>query len=70
MANDIQAAKNTQPVKNGTLITTTTFTGFYSKRDTYVSNSPTIADIQSKFDDRFDDPSYYYGIGASGILGT
>lgn len=63
MANDIQAAVSGVPVKNGTAVVTTTFTGEYSTIDTYAKSTPTITDIQSKFDDRFDDPSYYYGMG-------
>lgn len=61
MAYDIQAAVSGVVVKNGTAIVTTTFTGQYSKLDTYVKNSPIISDIQEKYDNRFDDPSYYYG---------
>jgi hypothetical protein len=53
MAYDIQAAISGDPVKNGTLVTTTTFTGYYSKSDLYVKNSPTISDLQNKYDERF-----------------
>lgn len=66
MANDIQAAVSGVVVKNGTIVVTTTFTGENSKIDTYVSNKPTIADIEAKYDDRFDDPSYYYGTSLNG----
>lgn len=61
MANDIQIAVSGQPIKNGTLVNHTTITGQYSTLDTYVNNSPVIADIDDKYDNRFDDPSYYYG---------
>lgn len=63
MANDIEKIISANEIKNGTTITTTTFTGYYSKLDTYVKNTPIITDIENKYDDRFDDPSYYYGIG-------
>lgn len=66
MANDIQAAVSGNPVKNGTTVVTTTFTGEYSTLNTYVKNTPTITNIQSKYTDRFDDPSYYYGNGVQG----
>jgi hypothetical protein len=33
------------------------------KYNRYVKNTPIIADIQNKYDNRFDDPSYYYGTG-------
>lgn len=69
MAADIIRANNSNPIKNGTLIVTTTFTGYYSKSDVYVNNTPTISDIENKFDDRFDDPSYYYGIGNETVIG-
>ena len=59
MANDIQAAVSGVVVKNGTAIVSTTFTGEYSTLDTYVKNTPTISDIENKYDDRFDDISYY-----------
>ena len=62
MANDIQVAvSGTTNVKNGTIVVSPTKTGNYSKIDTYASNLPTMATIQAKFDNRFDDPSYYYG---------
>jgi hypothetical protein len=62
MANDIQVAvSGTTNVKNGTIVVSTTKTGNYSKIDTYASNLPTMATIQAKFDNRFDDPRYYYG---------
>jgi len=61
MANDIQAAVSGVVVKNGTVLVSCTKTGQYSTINTYVSNVPTISNIQSKFDNRFDDPSYYYG---------
>ena len=63
MANDIEKTISANPIKNGTTIVSTTFTGVYSKLDTYVKNTPVITDIENKYDDRFDDPSYYYGIG-------
>jgi hypothetical protein len=61
MAADITKAKNSNPIKNGTLVTTTSVPGFYSQSDLYVKNTPTISDIQTKYDERFDDPSYYHG---------
>jgi hypothetical protein len=63
MAIDIQNAVSGEVIKNGTLLISCTRTGEYSTIDTYVKNTPTITDIESKFDNRFDDPSYYYGSG-------
>lgn len=59
MANDIQAAKSANPVKNGTGVVSCTFTGEYSTLETSVRNYPTIADIQSKYDARWDERTYY-----------
>lgn len=70
MANDITVAISGNDIKNGTLIVSTTMTGEYSLSNVYVNNNPTIAEIESKYDDRFDDPSYYYGIGNSGVIGA
>lgn len=61
MANDISIIVSGQPIKNGTTVVSTTFTGEYSTLDTYVLNSPTIEEIQDKYDTRFDDPRYYTG---------
>jgi hypothetical protein len=66
MASDIQAAISGVVVKNGTAIVSTTVTGQYSSINTYVKNSPTISNIESKYDERFDDPSYYYGTSLDG----
>lgn len=63
MAIDIQKAVSGQAIKNGTLLVSCTNTGEFSTINTYVKNTPVIGDIQSKFDNRFDDPSYYYGSG-------
>ena len=69
MANDITKAISANPIKNGTLLVSCSRTGEYSLSNNYVKNTPTITEIESKYDDRFDDPSYYYGIGNSTIVG-
>ena len=66
MAIDIQKSISANPIKNGTSVVSCTFTGEYGTLDTYVSNIPTITDIQDKYDNRFDDPSYYYGCNPDG----
>lgn len=68
MANDITKAISANPLKNGTSLVSCTITGEYSILNTSVKNTPTITDIQSKYDNRFDNPSYYYG-GSGGIDG-
>ncbi len=63
MANDITLAIAENPIKNGTLVSGCTVTGFFNIENSYVSNKPTLSEIQDKYDNRFDDPSYYYGSG-------
>ena len=65
MANDITLAISANRIKNGTSLVSCTRTGEYSTIETYVKNSPTISDIQNKYDTRFDDPRYYSGDNAS-----
>lgn len=65
MANDIQLANTGLAIKNGTSVVTCSSTGEYSVINTYVSNTPSISDIQAKYDARFDDPRFYSGDSAS-----
>lgn len=69
MALDIIKSKSANPIKNGTLVVSCSRTGNYSLSNLYVSNIPAITDIESKYDERFDDPAYYYGIGNSTVVG-
>lgn len=71
MANDITKAILVNPLKNGTMLVQCKVTGFsgndiYNK---YVKNTPTISDIEAKYDNRFDDPAYYYGLGNETVVG-
>jgi hypothetical protein len=70
MANDIDEAISANEIKNGTAVVGCLVTGFSDKftNNTSVSNKPTIADIQDKYDARFDDISYYT-LGNSTIVG-
>ena len=69
MANDINKAISANPLKNGTTLASCSMTGEYSVLNTYVKNTPSINDIESKYDNRFDDPAYYYGIGNETVVG-
>lgn len=69
MANDISLSIGTNNIKNGSLVYGCSRTGIFQTKDTNVSNLPTITDIQSKYDNRFDDPSYYYAGGSGGTDG-
>lgn len=66
MSNDIQLAVSNVAIKNGTALVSCTRTGEYSVINTYVKNTPAIGDIEAKYDNRFDDPSYYYGCYVDG----
>ncbi len=50
---DIQSAISGNEVKNGTILTSTTFTGKYNTLDTYVKNYPIINDIDNKYGNKF-----------------
>lgn len=68
---DIYVIDGAKGINNKAVIASATVTGKFSKRITR-PNFPvslTIASIENKFDDRFDDPSYYYGIGNATIVG-
>jgi len=68
MANDINKAITANNIKNGSSVVTCSRTGEYSVLNTSVKNTPTISDIESKYDNRFDDVTYYT-IGTSTIVG-
>lgn len=65
MAIDIATIVTANPIKNGTIVVQACG-GYYGSgvitRDTYVLNTPTSGDIGSKYTNRFNDPSYYYGV--------
>lgn len=71
MANDINKAISANPIKNGTTVVSCKTTGLTSKDllNNSVKNTPTISDIENKYDNRFDDPAYYYGIGNATVVG-
>ena len=50
---DIAKINNSKPIKNGTLVITTTNTGFYQTNNNTVKNTPTIETIASKYGYRF-----------------
>lgn len=65
MANDIKVAISGAAIKNGSAIVTCSTAGEYSVLNTTVKNTPTISDIEAKYDTRFDNPRYYTGDSAS-----
>jgi hypothetical protein len=65
MAIDIIAIDPSKPINNKYAVCSTLPTGFSARllvRENYPADL-TIGSIESKFDNRFDDPSYYFGTG-------
>ncbi len=71
MAIDIIKSKTDNLIKNGSIVVSTKVTGPTVKDalNAYVLNTPILADIETKYETRFDDPSYYYGVGNSTVIG-
>lgn len=46
-------------INNGSIVAGCKPGGTFSKNDSDAYNKPVITDIQDKYVDRFDDPSYY-----------
>jgi hypothetical protein len=69
MANDITKAISANLIKNGTVLVSCTTTGEYSVLNTSVKNTPAITDIENKYDNRFDEITYYT-VGNGNILGA
>ena len=69
MANDINKAISANEIKNGTTVVTTTATGEYSTIDTYAQNTPTISDIEDKYDNRFYNGIFVQLVGNQTVVG-
>jgi hypothetical protein len=70
MAIDISKIIENKPIKNGSIVISTKVTGSTNKDflNTYVKNTPDITSIETRYETRFDDPSYYYGgTGGTGL---
>lgn len=50
---DVRLAVSGTGIKNGSAVVSTTFTGQYKTLNTYVKNTPVIADIDDKYGNRF-----------------
>lgn len=69
MTNDIAKIHSGDPIKNGTMLVGTSWTGNYSTRDTYVKNTPTIETIQAKYDNRFYNGIFVQLVGNQTVVG-
>jgi len=75
MAIDITKAISANEIKNGTVVVTCGVSGFpdspasivYNK---YVKNTPTISDIDDKYDNRFYNGIFVELVGTSGVIGV
>jgi hypothetical protein len=68
---DIIRIDETKPINVEYAVCSTLPTGFRSKllKFGYYSNNLTIENLESKYAERFDDPSYYFGLGNATVVG-
>lgn len=59
MPADITVAVSGSVIKNGTIVASALPPGETAKLNTSVSNRPTIGEVETKYEERFDDPLYY-----------
>lgn len=69
MANDISKAVSANPVKNGSSVVSTTFTGAYKSYNYYVKNTPDMNTIQAKYDNRFYNGIFVQLVGDQTVIG-
>ena len=72
MSIDIKAIDSNKPVNTINMVLSTTPTGFSSKKivNDIVSTDNQIGNIESKFEDKFDDPVYYFDDCERNVLGV
>lgn len=66
---DIAKIKSSEPIKNGTILVTTTKTGNYSVNNNYVKNTPTIEEIYNKYGNRFYNGIFVQLVGDQTVVG-
>lgn len=69
MANDINKAISANVIKNGTSVMSCTRTGKYSVLNTNVKNTPTINEIEDKYDNRFYNGIFVELVGGQTVIG-
>lgn len=69
MANDIRKAVPSNPVKNGSSVVSTTFTGEYQTYNYYVKNTPEMSTIEAKYDNRFYNGIFVQLVGNQTVIG-
>jgi hypothetical protein len=66
---DITTSKSDQPIKNGTLVVSATFTGKYKTNDNAVLNVPTVGTIEDKYGYRFYNGIFVTLTGDQNVIG-
>lgn len=66
---DMKLIKNSRPIHNGSVIVTCSRTGLYSAIEEEALTIPPMSILESKYENRFDDPSYYFGGGGGNVDG-
>lgn len=64
---DISVAISGNPIKNGSCVLSTTKTGSYDTLDTYVKNTPILADIDNKYGYNFYNGLLVHIIGSGNL---
>lgn len=57
------------PIKNGSVVISTTVTGKYNTYNYYVTNTPTIENIEDKYSDRFYNGIFVQLVGNQTLIG-
>lgn len=68
MSIDIMKSKSVLPINHGSVVVSISPNRFIYN-NLYSQNYPSISDIETKYQTRFDNPSYYYGGGIGSVDG-
>jgi hypothetical protein len=66
---DITTSISSNPIKNGTVIASATFTGKYALNNSHVKNTPVISSISSKYGNRFYNGIFVQLVGDQTVVG-
>ena len=67
---DISTCKSTNPIKNGSMVLSTNTKGYYLTSNGFVSNSPSISDIQAKYGYRYYNGVFVELVGGQTVVGA
>ena len=66
---DVRLAISGVNIKNGSVVVSSTVTGQYDTLNTYVKNTPAIADIDDKYGNRFYNGIFVQLVGDQAVVG-